>query len=278
MSLMNNDNNTRECDGFSTLPLELIEDIFKRVPFQNLENLLSVCKTWLSVFHNESFNICYFSHQLGDISTPFQAPKVVEGKKNIVMPKRGSFFWKLKCEIFILKKRYPAIFYCAIQGYHRSLRNILTDKQVIGDYHGDKVEAFDIACIKGNLKVVEVLLDSGLDIEDRYHGKTFLNSAVSTGQTSVVKLLVKRGANILGVDNINGRSPLHTAVLYEHLEIVKILVGCRDGDENCNGKQWYQRRVRGSPSLQQQHKHKTNTADNCTLYSLFTSLSHTLTL
>eukprot|EP01112_Ceratiomyxa_fruticulosa_P021510 TRINITY_DN758_c0_g2_i4.p1 TRINITY_DN758_c0_g2~~TRINITY_DN758_c0_g2_i4.p1 ORF type:complete len:517 (-),score=88.11 TRINITY_DN758_c0_g2_i4:102-1652(-) len=228
-------------NSFIDLPLELIENILKWVPIEDFEPLLRVCKVWLNVFHDERFNLCYFDHQLGDIRTPFRAPIVGESK-NIVMPKPDSFFWKLRREALALKKydldRKTA--YCCARGYHRALRNVLSDKQAI-EYFGFGnhkypllAKSFDIACTQGHVKVVEVLLDNGMDIEEGNQGKSPLMSAVSVRQASVVKLLVKKGANLLNVDD-NRRSPLHSAVFYDQLEIVKILLGCRDGDESCNG-------------------------------------------
>eukprot|EP01112_Ceratiomyxa_fruticulosa_P021505 TRINITY_DN758_c0_g1_i2.p1 TRINITY_DN758_c0_g1~~TRINITY_DN758_c0_g1_i2.p1 ORF type:complete len:518 (+),score=70.79 TRINITY_DN758_c0_g1_i2:261-1814(+) len=229
-------------NSFIDLPLELIENILKWVPIEDFETLLRVCKVWLNVFHDERFNLCYFDHQLGDIRTPFRA-HIVGENKNIVMPKPDSFFWRLRREALALRKSdlIHGVMLCCIKGYYVPLRNVLSDKQAI-EYFGFGnqrypllTKALEIACTRGHVKVVEVLLDIGMDIETGYQTKTPLTMAISARQASVVKLLLKRGATmgVRGCDNM--WSPLHTAVLYDQLEIMKILLGCRDGDESCNG-------------------------------------------
>jgi len=65
-----------------------------------------------------------------------------------------------------------------------------------------------IAALRGNSRVVEILLDAGLDINEKGDmGNTPLHYAKSHGTPEVVDLLIKRGADV-NVVNEFGRKPL----------------------------------------------------------------------
>ena len=65
-----------------------------------------------------------------------------------------------------------------------------------------------IAALRGNKRVVEILLDAGLDINEKGDmGNTPLHYAKSHGTPEVVDLLIKRGADV-NVVNEFGRKPL----------------------------------------------------------------------
>ena len=100
-----------------------------------------------------------------------------------------------------------------------------------GDYHlamtsiekGVSIHARDYcgwqplheACNYGNLAVVELLLDSGADIDDpggpHCRGMTPLHDAVQNGHVDVVKLLISRGASMTRRNN-DGHTPLGLAL------------------------------------------------------------------
>ena len=53
-----------------------------------------------------------------------------------------------------------------------------------------------LACNKGHLEVVELLLDRGDNLSIANNGWTPLNSACNKGQLEVVKLLLDQGSNL----------------------------------------------------------------------------------
>ena len=64
-------------------------------------------------------------------------------------------------------------------------------------------------------------------------GNTLLHFACAEGNTALVELLVKNGANILKPD-VHGDTPLHVACKHSKPDILKFLLGCRNCDHNQN--------------------------------------------
>jgi ankyrin repeat protein len=134
---------------------------------------------------------------------------------------------------------------------------------------------------KGNIKVMELLLEKGADIDDMYAAKTALHCAMSNKHTKAVRFLLDRGADInLGASpdetplvsacesnpkmalilldsrwgnrlRLNGRE-LAKASRFGHLELVKALVrhgadvNARDENGNtpwCNAVKWWHKDV-----------------------------------
>ncbi|XP_023232143.1 ankyrin repeat domain-containing protein 29-like isoform X1 [Centruroides sculpturatus] len=80
-----------------------------------------------------------------------------------------------------------------------------------------------IACQMGHTAVVRELLEKDAEVDaTRLDGATPLFKAAHKGYSEIVELLIKRGAS-LGLLK-NGESALHTAALFDHLPIVKILI------------------------------------------------------
>ena len=75
------------------------------------------------------------------------------------------------------------------------------------------------------VKIVELLLDKGADLEVRtgHNRDTPLLLAAREGSTEVVRLLLKRGANIEAAD-YKGRRVLQRAVVHGRLETVRLLL------------------------------------------------------
>jgi ankyrin repeat protein len=74
-------------------------------------------------------------------------------------------------------------------------------------------------------KIVNFLLDNGskIDPQDK-DGFTPLHSAIRCGNLRIVKILVRRGADINKVDFYLGVTPFYIAVVFGHLEIIKYLL------------------------------------------------------
>ncbi|WP_064124964.1 ankyrin repeat domain-containing protein [Wolbachia endosymbiont of Dactylopius coccus] len=84
---------------------------------------------------------------------------------------------------------------------------------------------FILAAITGHVKIVEALIERGIDINtvDK-DGLTPLHKAAGNAQVEVVNALIKKGANVKAVSK-DGITPLHCAALSSNnKEIVEILV------------------------------------------------------
>ena len=89
-----------------------------------------------------------------------------------------------------------------------------------------------VAAIKGHVKVAELLLENGADIEpsededwkDLWFNSSPLQLACEKGHTDMAKLLIRRGANVNLANKVK-HTPLHNAVGKGHLEIVILLLG-----------------------------------------------------
>ena len=76
---------------------------------------------------------------------------------------------------------------------------------------------------KGRVKVVEVLLEKGANIEAvDEDGKTALHLAAEFNNSEVIKVLLEKGVNIEAVDE-DGKTALHLATEYGHSKIVEVL-------------------------------------------------------
>lgn len=85
--------------------------------------------------------------------------------------------------------------------------------------------AIDEAAVHNHPEVIEILLETGIDIEIQTNrGHTPLLAACTYGSFEAAKLLVARGANVHAIDSALSRTGLHTACYKEYEEIVKLLV------------------------------------------------------
>ena len=81
-----------------------------------------------------------------------------------------------------------------------------------------------LAAGNGHSSVVELLLDRGAQVDELDgDGCTPLHWAAANGHPSVVKLLLKSGATV-DPKTDNGKTPLHKAVSKGHIEVVEILL------------------------------------------------------
>ncbi|KAF8771629.1 Ankyrin-3 like protein [Argiope bruennichi] len=99
-------------------------------------------------------------------------------------------------------------------------------KELLNDAgENSKILALMRAASRGHLAVVELLLDSGVDIKARSHhvDSTALHFAAEKGHLGTVKLLLDREAEINAQDG-NGDTALHLSSRKEHKEVVRLLI------------------------------------------------------
>ncbi|KAI3981228.1 hypothetical protein MKX01_041367 [Papaver californicum] len=89
----------------------------------------------------------------------------------------------------------------------------------------DRLSALHIASTYGQIEVVEMILDHLVnpDIVNR-HRQTPLMLAAMHGKISCVEKLLESGANILMFDSISGRTCLHYAAYYGHLDCLQAIL------------------------------------------------------
>lgn len=133
----------------------------------------------------------------------------------------------------------------AVKNNNYSLFRGLVNKNNINTRDGSGNTLLMIAAQKGFIKIVEYLVDEGVDIDEvNSVGQTALNLAVYFGQNSIANYLIEKGANVNKTDNRFILSPLIAAIRSNNLEIGKILlmkgadVNSADGINNFSPIMW----------------------------------------
>lgn len=92
-----------------------------------------------------------------------------------------------------------------------------------------KVDVID-AIKEGDAHMVHTILCAGLDPNLIYSGQTALMVAAEHGQDKICETLIANGANVDKVDRY-GRSALHFAARFGHIECCKVLIGANARDD-----------------------------------------------
>ncbi|GBN93335.1 Ankyrin-3 [Araneus ventricosus] len=98
----------------------------------------------------------------------------------------------------------------------------LVEELLNGSDKYSKIQALQTAASKGNLGVMELLFDSGVDIK-LLLDSTALHLAAEEGQMDAVKFLLDRGADINAQD-CNGDTALHLSSSKVRKEVVQLLI------------------------------------------------------
>ena len=81
-----------------------------------------------------------------------------------------------------------------------------------------------MACISGYYSIVELLIENGADVNVKdNHRWTPLHRAVLWEHIPIIKLLIIKGADVNAADN-DGFTPLHIAAKWDHFESAKLLI------------------------------------------------------
>ena len=141
------------------------------------------------------------------------------------------------------------LLYCVCMGTHESDEERTVNdshtkvaRYLVVNHHCDPMEhvqwasPLEIACMRGNVDLVEALL-IGRDVncQDKY-GNTPLHMACRYEKADIVRLLTLEKCCSQGIQNSEGELPLHIACSRSSCEIVKLVSDCnvsivnKDGD------------------------------------------------
>ncbi len=118
------------------------------------------------------------------------------------------------------------IWFAAAQGKIDDVRHFLkANRALLNQLDENGFAPLHRACSTGQLEVVEVLLDSAVEINVRQatHQGTPLQYAVDNGHTHVVTMLLDAGADVDAADDL-GRTPLIWATMKSRSDIVRLLL------------------------------------------------------
>jgi ankyrin repeat protein len=125
------------------------------------------------------------------------------------------------------------------------------DKRLLSGVHGGR--HLRKAAKKGNVKIVQILLENGADINVpvcKEYNSTALHAAVIGGYVELVQLLLKAGANpnVPAYSELDSdkETPLSEAIRKRHAELVGVLVGAGANINLCtvdedDGMEWAER-------------------------------------
>jgi ankyrin repeat protein len=88
----------------------------------------------------------------------------------------------------------------------------------------ENADLLDIAALQGHVSVVDLLIDSGFDVNSAPKGSPPLHVAAEKGYLDLLERLIEKGALIDLPDTILGATSLHCAALKGHLKVVKKLI------------------------------------------------------
>jgi len=118
------------------------------------------------------------------------------------------------------KNKFPAMYYAAQSNHVGALKLLLQTDST--QRHRDF--ALAEAAGRGYIESMKILITAGADVDSKAYARARpLHGAVYYKREAAVRLLLKHGASVKGVDG-HGDTVLHTAVTYSTKAIVKLLI------------------------------------------------------
>lgn len=109
----------------------------------------------------------------------------------------------------------------------------------LSDKDLNKGEALVWAARQNSEKLVQLLLDEGVDVNSRHvqeHEDSACHSAAQDGFCDMLVLLHKAGAD-MSAKNVFGETPLHHAVFGKHLEVIRLLITTLGAPVTCGDRE-----------------------------------------
>lgn len=88
---------------------------------------------------------------------------------------------------------------------------------------GEQQVKYTEALRDGNVKLVKKMLDSGVDVNEKFFAWSAIQVASNKGQLAVVKLLVQKGADVNYQHPMTKMTAFHLAAYENYPELVKFL-------------------------------------------------------
>ncbi|XP_071124004.1 uncharacterized protein [Mytilus edulis] len=124
-----------------------------------------------------------------------------------------------------MKRENKSVLHIAcLKGYIEIVKILLDHRATVDIPDAGELTPLHLACSNGQYKTAELLLNSGANVNalDKL-GRTPVYHACTGDYKDIVKLLIKRKANI-NKSTLNGSTPLHAACEHEIVDIVNILL------------------------------------------------------
>ena len=125
-----------------------------------------------------------------------------------------------------------------INGNVEKVTNFLSRKEEIDVKQLDKKYTLEKAVLYGYSEIVELLLEIGVNANKKNTGLRPLHYACDGGNLKIVEILLENGADIDAIFEGGNRTPLDIAVWREMNSITRLLLknGCKTYIRDCKGQ------------------------------------------
>ena len=134
---------------------------------------------------------------------------------------------------------FPALFLAAQDGRVQDVLQLLSDGVNIDTRRNGGWSPLHVAVTNGHVEVVQILLENGADVNAKSNrGDSALHLACygrrMAGRKAIIGQLLLYGADVSAQNNENGadddagaggRTPLHIAIVYHSIQVIKLLLG-----------------------------------------------------
>ena len=144
--------------------------------------------------------------------------------KNLSLMKILTFLSLLLCFSMVFSQSQTTIFDVSRNGDLELAKKMLKENpNVFNATNKDGYSALTLACYRGNVEMVKLMLKNNAEIDANSTMGTPLMAAVVKGNLDITKLLVQKNANV-NLQDTNGTTALIYATMFKNYDIVSVLV------------------------------------------------------